>query len=214
MKILLLIALLLMNANANEFNKQSRLTEVKKQDYISELVGTNQIKWFFWMTKSGRVFIADTRKGEDADSVTLWEHSLRDFTWTPISGGNVEKIFNNITISSDGRSITLGISSATSFVSGKTIVIDPSDNSTMIFGKDGNYNESGADYSCSGKWVHLSKNTVVATCESSGTTLTPNSSSFTLVFTSETITNGMNVSIYEKGIDNSVARTTTVISIN
>jgi len=91
----------------NSYNKQIRLSDAKKQDYINELSGVNSIKWFFWMTKSGRVFIADTRQGEDANSVTLWEHSLTNFTWTPISGGNVEKIFTSISISSDGRSITL-----------------------------------------------------------------------------------------------------------
>ena len=91
----------------NSYNKQTRLNDAKKQDYINELSGINSIKWFFWMTKSGRVFIADTRKGENADSITLWEHSLTNFTWTAISGGNVEKIFSTISISSDGRSITL-----------------------------------------------------------------------------------------------------------
>jgi len=85
-------------------------TSSTKQDYINELTGANPIKWFFWMTNSGRVFIADTRKGESADTTTLWEHSLTNFTWTPISGGSVEKIFDTLSISTDGRNITLGAS--------------------------------------------------------------------------------------------------------
>jgi len=95
-------------------NKSVRLTEVQKQNYISELSGVNPIKWFFWMTDSGRVFIADTRSGENADSITIWEHSLTNFTWTLVSGGSVEKIFSTISLSSDGRSITLGTSSSSS----------------------------------------------------------------------------------------------------
>jgi len=82
-------------------------TSSTQQDYINELIGANTIKWFFWRTNSGRVFIADTRKGENADTTTLWEHSLTNFTWTPISGGSVEKLFNTISLSSDGRTITL-----------------------------------------------------------------------------------------------------------
>ena len=105
----------------NISNKQIRITEAQKQDYINELSGTNKIKWFFWMTNSGRVFIADTRSGESADKTTIWEHSLTNFTWTPVSGGNVEKIFDTISLSSDGRSITLGASSSsTSITSTKT----------------------------------------------------------------------------------------------
>jgi len=80
----------------------------KQQSYVNELTGSNAIKWFFWMTNSGRVFIADTRSGESANSVTLWEHSLSNFTWTPISGGSTDKLFNSVNLSSDGRTITLG----------------------------------------------------------------------------------------------------------
>jgi len=101
-------------------NKSVRLSEVQKQDYINELSGVNPIKWFFWMTNSGRVFIADTRSGENADSTTIWEHSLTNFTWTPVSGGSVEKIFNTISLSSDGRSITLGGSASSSSSSSST----------------------------------------------------------------------------------------------
>lgn len=35
----------------NSYNKQVRLTATQKQDIINELDGTNEIKWFFWMTK-------------------------------------------------------------------------------------------------------------------------------------------------------------------
>jgi len=105
------------------YSKQARVTEAKKQDYINELEGTHPIKWFFWMTKSGRVFIADTRAGENASGVTLWEHSLSNFTWTPISGGSVEKVFNSISISSDGRNITLGTDSDTSSSSSQGIAV-------------------------------------------------------------------------------------------
>ena len=220
MKILTLITLIIVNLYAGEIisstdniaDTQTRIADATKQDYINELTGTNHIKWFFWMTKSGRVFIADTRSGENADTTTIWEHSLTNFTWTPVSGGSVEKIFNSISLSGDGRTITLSTSSATSFVSGKTIVIDPNDRTTMIFNKNGNYTESGSSYSCSGKWVYISTNTVAITCENSGTALIPSSSSLTYVFTSETVTSGMNVSIYEKGINNSITSTTTVIS--
>jgi len=96
------------------FEKQTRLSASQKQDIINELEGTHPIKWFFWMTKSGRVFIADTRTGENADTTTLWEHSLTNFTWTPISGGNQEKLFNSLSVASDGRSITLGTNQTSS----------------------------------------------------------------------------------------------------
>ena len=94
------------------------------------------------------------------------------------------------------------------------MLIDPNDKTTIIFNKDGNYSESSADYSCSGKWAYISMNTAAVTCENSGTTKIPNSSSLTYVFASETLTSGMNVSIYEKGIDNSVAKTTTILSVD
>jgi len=98
----------------NIANKKTKITDSKKLDYTNELLGTNVIKWFFWMTKSGRVFIADTRAGETADTTTIWEHSLTNFTWTPVSGGNVDKIFSTISLSSDGRSITLSTDSSSS----------------------------------------------------------------------------------------------------
>ena len=98
----------------NSYNKQVRLTASQKQDIINELEGTHPIKWFFWMTNSGRVFIADTRTGENADTTTLWEHSLSNFTWTPISGGSQEKLFNSLSIASDERSITLGTNQTSS----------------------------------------------------------------------------------------------------
>jgi len=104
-------------------SKFVRLTEVQKQGYINELSGVNPIKWFFWMTNSGRVFIADTRSGENADSTTIWEHSLTNFTWTPVSGGSAEKIFDTISLSSDGRSITLG--AATSSNTQSTVAATP-----------------------------------------------------------------------------------------
>ena len=104
-------------------SKFVRLTEVQKQGYINELSGVNPIKWFFWMTNSGRVFIADTRSGENADSTTIWEHSLTNFTWTAVSGGSVEKIFSTISLSSDGRSITLGASTSSS-VSTSPVTLD------------------------------------------------------------------------------------------
>jgi len=114
------------NYEQSFYDKQARLTEVKKQDYITELSGTNQIKWFFWMTKSGRVFIADTRTGEDANSITLWEHSLSNFTWTPISGGSVEKIFDSISLSNDGRSITLSSTKSSAITSISNLTISSS----------------------------------------------------------------------------------------
>ena len=112
------------------FEKQTRLSASQKQDIINELEGTHPIKWFFWMTKSGRVFIADTRTGENSDTTTLWEHSLSNFTWTPISGGSVEKVFNSISIASDGRSITLGTSSNAS--SEEVATIEPTSSSSSV----------------------------------------------------------------------------------
>jgi len=99
---------------SNSSSSSTTLYTAEEQSYINELTGTNPIKWFFWMTNSGRVFIADTRSGEDSNSVTLWEHSLSNFTWTPISGGSVPKIFNSVSIANDARSITLGESINTS----------------------------------------------------------------------------------------------------
>ena len=101
-------------STSSSSSSSTTLYTAEEQSYIDELTGINPIKWFFWMTNSGRVFIADTRSGEDSNSVTLWEHSLSNFTWTPISGGTVPKIFNSISIANDARSITLGDSINTS----------------------------------------------------------------------------------------------------
>jgi len=116
-------ALLFSSLSYADSYKYNRITTSQKQDYTEELTGSHPIKWFFWMTNSGRVFIADTRAGEDASSVTLWEHSLTNFTWTPISGGSVEKIFKSISISNDGRSITLSTNDSIDSSSSSSISI-------------------------------------------------------------------------------------------
>jgi len=154
----------------NSYNKQVRLTAAQKQDIINELEGTHPIKWFFWMTKSGRVFIADTRKGENADTTTLWEHSLSNFTWTPISGGSQEKIFNSISISSDGRNITLETGSDTGSSSSQGIAVgEPNGSSsssstavktTKIAGKVGE-NSSNKITTAIAKSANLSKGLTV-----------------------------------------------------
>ena len=123
-------ALLISSLSYADTFKDVRITESQKQDYLNELTGEHPIKWFFWMTNNGRVFIADTRSGEDANSVTLWEHSLSNFTWTPISGGSVDKIFNSISISNDGRNITLSTDVSSSSSSSSSSVDTTPDTDT------------------------------------------------------------------------------------
>ena len=113
MKILQMKSILASAILATTISYAGSLSDAQKQDYINELTGTHPIKWFFWMTNNNRVFIADTRAGEDANSVTLWEHSLTNFTWTPISGGSADKLFSSISISTDGRNITLSTDGTT-----------------------------------------------------------------------------------------------------
>ncbi len=113
--------------------------------------------------------------------------------------------------------IDTNIAQSPAFVSGKTIAIDLDYPTTMIFSEDGSYSESGYNglgqtqyYSCTGKWKYLSDKNVAVTCEESGTTVVPTSSDLTFAFASETITTGMNVSIYEHGLSGSYDTTTVI----
>lgn len=98
--------------------------------------------------------------------------------------------------------------STTSFISGKTIVLYPNDEVTMVFSENGDYSESGDDvndkgepysYSCTGKWAQVADNTIAFNCD--GSTVLPTASDDNVVFASEILSDGMSVTVnyYDNG---------------
>lgn len=111
------------------------------------------------------------------------------------------------------NTVTSSVSTASTFVSGKTITIDPEYPTTMIFSYDGSYSEGGFNgsnqtdpYLCTGKWLKLSTNKVAMTCDNSGTS--PTSSNLAIDFGTETIINGTNITIYPNGTSGATVNTT------
>ena len=80
-------------------------------EYYSDLANTkNKIGWYFWTTPSGKAYLAN---GRDSGDIAIWNFT-DEKKWKPIHNANAfdgyssaGKIFNKVTISSDGKYIDI-----------------------------------------------------------------------------------------------------------
>lgn len=154
---------------------------------------------------------------EYSDTIKLWGVSNNKLNITLNDNSTAYLTFNsqpanNVTGTYVGdETVNFDVSNfsdiSSSFVAGKTIIVDPSYPSTLTFNENGSFSESGYNgagqtqpYSCTGNWVELDNNQVALNCESSGTTETPTTSDTVINFGTTTLTNGMSITIFPDGI--------------
>ncbi len=84
-------------------------TSLSNNEFVSDLKNTTQnIGWYFWMTDSGKAYLASGRDGE----IAVW-NLTSERKWRPIHNAgefdgfsSAGKNFNSVNISSDGRTIS------------------------------------------------------------------------------------------------------------